>query len=134
MRLKKEVKKPLFFLAAFLAELFPFLVRAALVPGGKQPLGWCEFFQMIQNIINFLLFELSIPLATLGFIWAGFLYLFSGGSEDRVGTAKRVFTQIVIGLFVAFSSWLIINFVLNMLGGQSFSNVIGHPWNKLQCH
>ena len=123
---------------SFLASLFyrfnPVLASGfhGLVPQKKEPLGWCDFFKMLQNIINFLL-KLSFLAGILGFIVAGFFFFFSGGSEQRVASAKKIFSEVLIGFLIALASWLIIDFIIQMMAGQNLAHIIGHPWHQLQC-
>ncbi len=129
----RKIKAFLFSLPAFLPFITAGFVKAAgLVPEGDEPLGWCKFFQMIQNIINFLLYYISLPLAVLAFLYAGFLFMFSGGQENDIAKAKDIFRQVVTGLLIAFASWLIINFIITWLA-PNFTNVAGSSWFNLKC-
>ena len=98
-----------------------------LVPCGREgapPVcNLCHFWQLGSNIINFLIFGLAVPLTIILFIWAGVLLLTSGGSEERIKTGKKVFTNTVIGIVIVFTSWLIIDTAIKRLvfrreGGQ----------------
>ncbi|MGE5425497.1 MAG: hypothetical protein ACM3PZ_00170 [Bacillota bacterium] len=55
-------------------------------------------------------------LALLMFVYGGLLFLISGGSSDQVGKAKKVIIAAVIGLAIVFASYLIIQYVLSILG------------------
>lgn len=79
----------------------------------------CDFnalMVLINNIINFILYGMVIPIAAILFAYAGFELVTSGGSTEKRGIAKKVFTNVVIGLVIAMSCWLIVKLVLGILG------------------
>jgi len=78
--------------------------------------GWNELMLLIKNIINFLLFYLALPAATLAFIYAGWLYLSSGGKDTQRTKAKNIFLNVVKGLVIAAAAWLIVSAILTGLG------------------
>jgi hypothetical protein len=71
---------------------------------------------LINNVINFILYGMVIPIAAILFAYAGFELVTSGGSTEKRGIAKKVFTNVVIGLVIAMSCWLIVKLVLGILG------------------
>jgi len=85
----------------------------------------CHLWHLASNIINFISFNLAIPIATLLFVVAGILFLTSGGNEQRVGLAKSIFTSVVIGLLIIFCSWLLIDTLLKTIASGTFSGA----WN-----
>jgi len=90
----------------------------------------CDFFKLIQNIINFFLY-VSAPLTTLAAIYIGFLFMFSGGSPQKVTEAKGKLWMVIIGLFWILGSWLVINTVLNMVASKSAFP--WKPWSEINC-
>jgi len=89
----------------------------------------CDFFVLIQNIINFLLYAFA-SLATLAVIYIAFLFLFSGGSPAKIIEAKGKLWLVVIGIFWVLGSWLVLNTILNLIVDQS---VFPWPWNQINC-
>ncbi|MBU1178829.1 pilin [Patescibacteria group bacterium] len=115
--------------SAFLISM-PLLVSAkGLVPCGGEPpeipCNLCHLAVMADNIIKFLLFVLVLPAGTLALIIAGILILTAGGSDDQITKGKTVFKQVVIGLLIAFSAWLIVGTILGNLLKTRYL-----PWNK----
>ena len=53
--------------------------------------------------------RLAISLSILVVIWAGFLYMTSGGNPETTKTAKEYLTGAVIGIALIFLSYLILN-------------------------
>jgi uncharacterized protein HemY len=57
-----------------------------------------------------------IPIAAILFAFAGFELVTSGGSTEKRGIAKKVFTNVVIGLVIAMACWLIVELLIHILG------------------
>ncbi len=75
-----------------------------------------DFIKLVNNVVNFVLFYLALPLAAIMFCYAGFLMVTSGGSTERVSKARKIFTNVALGLALAAASWLIIKVILTTLG------------------
>ena len=98
------------------------LVYAQLVPcTGDDACTLCDLWQMGSNIINFITFDLSIPVAMLLFITAGVIFLISGGNQQRIDLARSIFTNTVIGLVIVFCSWLLVDTLFQTIAQGSFS-------------
>ena len=54
----------------------------------------------------------------LMFVWGGFLWLTSAGSEERIEKGSQTMLWAAIGVFLVFASYLIINTYLNLLTGK----------------
>lgn len=78
--------------------------------------GYKEFMGLINNVINFVLFKLALPIAALMFTYAGIKLVGSGGSTEARSSAKNIFTNTVIGLVLAAGSWLIVKTILFIAG------------------
>jgi len=79
--------------------------------------GWNELMTMANNIFGFAIW-LVLPLAAIGFIYAGFLLLKAGYQGDKEGLKKvrEMFTKFAIGILLVISAFLIIRLVINILG------------------
>lgn len=86
----------------------------------------CHLWELADNIINFISFNLAIPIATLLFISAGAIYIFSGGIDSRLTLARTIFTNTVIGLVIIFCSWLLVDTLVKTI---ATGEIIG-AWNK----
>jgi hypothetical protein len=84
--------------------------------GNHKPCDFNAFLALINGIIHFILFYLAIPISALMFAFAGFEMLTSGGSEEKRGMGKKVFSGAVFGLVVSAAAWLIIRTLLMILG------------------
>lgn len=109
-------------------------VTDPIVPCGNKTqsaCNLCHLWELASNIINFISFNLAIPIATLLFVVAGILFLTSGGNEQRTGLAKSIFTNVVIGLLIIFCSWLLIDTLLKTLANPDTDSgtKIKYSWN-----
>jgi hypothetical protein len=78
--------------------------------------AWKELMVLVDNIITFIIKYMAIPIAAIMFAYAGFELVSSGGSTEKRGVAKSVFTNAVIGLIIVVAAWLIIKTILSILG------------------
>ena len=58
-------------------------------------------------------------IALLFFIIAGIRMIFSGGSEEKISSARTMMVQTIIGLVIFLSAYLIISFVQETLMDSS---------------
>ncbi|MBU2542348.1 hypothetical protein KJ785_02200, partial [Patescibacteria group bacterium] len=53
-------------------------------------------------------------------LYGGFIYMTAGGNEERIGTAKKILINGVIGLVIILSSFSIAQFLINKLSQATF--------------
>lgn len=68
----------------------------------------------IASIINVLMGLLGI-IAVVIILLGGFKWMTAGGSEDKVGEAKKLIMQGIIGLVIILAAWAIAKFVIDSL-------------------
>ena len=101
--------------------VFPINVLAAgeLIPSGDvvltNPLGVNTIPQVLDRIINFMII-LAGPIAVLMLVYAGYLFVVGGGSEEKVKTAKRIILGVVIGISILVLSKALVYVTCNVLG------------------
>lgn len=66
-----------------------------------------------------ILVGVSGSIALLMFVWGGFLWLTSGGSEQRVAKGKKIFVWSAIGLFVIFGAYAMLALLFRIFGIQT---------------
>lgn len=71
---------------------------------------------VIGRIIQIALSLLG-AIAVVLVIYAGFLWMTSGGDEEKIGRAKKILKNAAIGLLIIVSSWAIVTFLLTKLTG-----------------
>ena len=66
------------------------------------------------SIVNIILGFLGI-IAVIIILAGGFKWMTAGGNEDKVGEARQMIVQGLIGLVVVFAAWAIASFVVGSL-------------------
>jgi len=72
----------------------------------------------IARIIRAILGFLGI-LAVLIILYGGFIYMTSGGNEEKIAKAKRIIRDAIIGLIIVLSSFAITQFIISRLLGAA---------------
>lgn len=114
--------------------VFPFLAEAKLVPCGQTDAPKCQLchiFLLIRNIATVAL-EIIVPLTALLIVIGGIAILTAAGSTERAAKGKKAIYFAVIGIAVAFGTWVVINSVIVLLVNP---DIFPGPWNawKLEC-
>ncbi len=74
------------------------------------------------NIINVaitLLFVVGIALAIVFIIYSGIQWVISGGDKQKLQSARNRLTYSIVGLLVIALSFVMINQIINLLGGYT---------------
>lgn len=117
--MKKSLTKYFIFIIVFMIFLMPMISLAAGLVPCDNVTNKCDFNQLMNlanTIIQFVLFDLALPITAIMFVYAGFELVTSGGSTEKRGTAKKVFTSAVIGFVIAIAAWLIVKTILTIMG------------------
>ncbi len=95
------------------------------VPGGPVPLEQqCDFIDLmngVQNVLNFIIYQLATPIAVLMFAYAGFKLVWSQGDTGAEKEARKIFTNTLIGYAVMLSAYLIIKLIFSLLFPDTYS-------------
>lgn len=91
---------------------------------------FCQFFELISRVINFLLYYVIPPLAIVAFLAAGILFLFSGDDPNKRTKGRKVIWVTVLGILIAFAGWLIVNTILDQLVNED-AGIVWMPWNEI---
>ena len=82
--------------------------------GDYTGLGTKDIREGIMSIVNAMLAFLGV-IAILIVLYGGFVWLTSGGNEEKVGEAKKIIAAGVIGLIIIFTAYAIATFVVGSL-------------------
>lgn len=82
--------------------------------GGSAGLQQADLPTVIGQLIGVVLSFLGIVFLLL-IIYAGFLWMTAGGNTDKVGKAKKLLINGVIGLILILAAFAISSFVLNAI-------------------
>jgi len=121
-----------------------------LVPCGNStcPCKLCDFFLMFDRIIKFLLlppFGLVPIIATLMILIGGFMYIIAyggpaeileggkKGGAQLISQAKSLFKSVIIGLFIIYGAWLVIDLFFMVIGVASWTGLKG-GWQIINCN
>ncbi|MDP3934776.1 MAG: pilin [Candidatus Giovannonibacteria bacterium] len=126
------MKKFLIFNLLFLA--FPAFAADGLVTCGLGKGEYCtpcDLWTLAKNIVDFLvkpLTGLAFPVLVLALLIGGIVWATSAGNPNRIETGKKVITSSIVGIFIAFGGWLIVDTIINTLvsGSPTFA------WQKIQ--
>lgn len=92
---------------------------AGLVPCGNPDQQACtinDFFTMLSNIYDFIVLKIATPLAIAMVTIGGILLLVSAGNPSLSSLGRKTLWAAVIGLVLAYGSWVILKFILNTIG------------------
>ena len=125
------------FLIIILTGLFlvPTIIQARLVPCGPNTgieCELCHLFVVLDKIIDFALFNIVFPLATLLLVIGGGMYMLSAGDSSKITKARQILSSTIIGLVIIFSAWLVINTFMTAIG---LADWVGPAdgWYKIDC-
>lgn len=94
-----------------------------------QNYGTCEIVVLANNVLRFVIGLISL-FATIIFVYAGYLLVASRGDVSQMQRAKEMFTNVLIGLVIMLSAFLIVNTVMSILVGSDSSLV---NWSTIEC-
>ena len=121
MKISLKTKKIVSFLVLTFIFSVPLLTGAQFNPGegmGSSGLTNTSVYDIVKAVMNWLLLILTI-LAVIGFIISGLMFIFSGGSDERAGKAKKYLTYSLIGIAVALIGYIAIRLINTLLQGQT---------------
>lgn len=89
-------------------------------------------FPLIANIIYWAL-GFSGTIALFMIIFAGYQMLFSGGDPKAVDGARKTLTYAILGLFLIFFSFLILNTIATVTGVLCLGNILHGSFGFTSC-
>lgn len=135
--LKNKKITALFFISYIFILLAPFMASAqtgGLIPCEGDDCGTCEVVQLANNVVDIVI-VLALGISVIIFIYAGWLLLSSAGNATQVKRGKDVMLNVLVGLIIILTSWLVIDVMLKTLlpnGEVTFgSNPL--PWSQIAC-
>lgn len=81
-----------------------------------QMCNFNDIFRLINNGITFILTNLLLPIAIILITYAGFLFMTSGGNENKRSQAKTIFKNLFIGIAMILGAWLIVYLLFRAFG------------------
>jgi hypothetical protein len=84
-------------------------------PNGCGNYSLNDFLTLAVNISKWILGVVG-SVVLFFFIYGGFLFIFSGGSSDKVEDGKNMLIGSIVGLVIVFTSYIIIQFAMTAMG------------------
>lgn len=118
-KIKKRISLLLIlFFVCIMAGLPLFQSNAQMTGGFQNPLQAKSFTQLIEGIIDWV-YSIGIVIAVLVIVYSGFLFMVSGGNEEKVTKAKRALMWSLIGLAVLLVGKGWVSIIQELLGGTT---------------
>ena len=115
-------------LTVFLFGLTGFVsAQAPLVPCGNPDQPPCtpsHFFVLVSNIVNYFIFTLAVPLATVAIAYAGITLALHPKEEGKRTQAKEILSAALWGLVIVLGAWLIVTTIVNYIVEPRIRNQI----------
>ncbi len=84
----------------------------------KDTCDFSDILQLVNNLIEFLIKTLFIPIIIILFMYAGYKYITAGGNPSKVANLKKMIMHIVVGMLLVLCSWLIVKTVISILASD----------------
>jgi hypothetical protein len=75
--------------------------------GGGDPCDFEDLIELAITVINYLVL-ISIPLASISFVFAGVTYITAQGSQSKIDKAHGIFKKTLIGFVFILAAWVIV--------------------------
>ncbi|MCH7828755.1 hypothetical protein IH982_02780 [Patescibacteria group bacterium] len=113
----------------------PLLIFAqqGLVPCGEagNPCKLCHLFQLVNNILNWVLFVIIPIIAPIFIVIGGIYLLIARGDPGMFSKGKSVLTATVIGLIIVYTAYVLLSTVLTSLGVANWTGL--GSWWQIAC-
>jgi len=112
-----------------------------IVPPCAPTCGFCDLFDLLENILAFVLTCLVPIVGTIMLVWGGFTFLSAGTSPGKIEQAKNIITAVVIGIVIIFVAWVFLNTFLTSIGVAEWTGLVDDTeteeveagWWKIEC-
>jgi threonine/homoserine/homoserine lactone efflux protein len=98
---------------------------------GQDECGYSDLIVLVQNLINFAVLYVIIPIMILIILRAGVLLIVSGDKVAAKNDAKKALGKAFIGLFLVLGAWLIVEGLINFFGVKVNSDATKGPLKVL---
>lgn len=86
------------------------------------PAAWVCVLAMLNNLTT-LIMTIAVLIVILVITYAGILLVFTATNPENKSQAKKMLINAAIGLVIALGAWLIIDKVLEVLGGDTYDSI-----------
>ena len=92
----------------------------------------CHLFVMFTEISKFILLKIVPPIGTIMLIFGGIALYQAGASPEKFNKARSILLSAIIGLVIIYTSWIIVNAVLQAVGIADWVG-FGEGWFQISC-
>lgn len=119
-----------FFLSLFITAMLPASVSAqgGFVPCEGGGCNVCQVVDMANELISWLI-GISVLIAVMLMVVAGFRLMMSQGNQEAMQKAKSMAVNVVIGFILILSAWLIVDTILKLLTKKGGLD----DWGIVEC-
>jgi len=110
----------------YLTFLPQLVFTQGLVTCNGPECNFCHVVTMIKLVIDWL-FGVSVLIAVIVLVYAGFMLVFSRGDVGAVSKGKEMFFNVIIGIFIMLLAWTGIDTLMKFLMGGDFG-----VWNEIE--
>ena len=86
----------------------------------------CHLIEQGNRIVNFAI-GLAVLVATLMFMYAGWLYVTAAANPKQIEEAHKLFRSVLFGFLFVLAAWLIINVIVLGLTGKTLRGITAVP-------
>ncbi len=101
-----------------------------LIPCSGLDCNLCNLLEMFKRLITLGL-KIGVSLAALFVAWGSFVIMTAGatGGEKKMEEGKHIIWTAITGILIAFTAWLILGTIFQILTGSPSK----FPWDQIQC-
>lgn len=117
MRIKKIILRYSIPVVVLFFLLLPSLAFSRLVPCDTN----CDFNylgELANNVLNFIVFVLAVPIATLAILTAGVMMVIYSSNPEKRKQSINIITTAILGLLFVLAGYLIIQSIVYGLTGH----------------
>ena len=120
----KKIKNPFYWLVSLIFSGLVFLINNKVLAAGvgettgielKNPLGTKNIIQIINNVLNYLIY-ISVPILAIMILVGGFQILTSRDNPEKIKSGKTTITYAVIGFVIVLISKGVALILLKIMG------------------
>ena len=84
--------------------------------GASDPCTFNKLIELANHAFNFAVYKVGLPLAGIFILFAGFSYMTSQGNPGEIKKATSRLLNILLGLAIMLTAWIIVKTILTWLG------------------